>query len=47
LQQNQRRTERIESATTPLTTPTMIGVAEVIEEECGVRVGEVVAEAAS
>lgn len=45
LQQNHRRTERIESATTPLTTPAMIGTTGLFEDDCPTGIGEDVVEA--
>jgi hypothetical protein len=44
LQQNQRRTERIERATTPLTDPAMIGTTGLLEEDFPTGFGEDVAE---
>ena len=40
LQQNHSRTERIESATTPLTVPAMIGPVELLDDGCADGVGE-------
>jgi len=44
LQQNHSITERIESATTPPTTPAIIGTAGLFEDERSTGVGEEVAE---
>ncbi len=43
LQQNHIRTESIDTATTPLTVPAMIGVARFFDDGCGDGVGEGVA----
>ena len=42
LMQNHSRTERIESATTPLTVPAMIGTAELLDDGCADGIGEAV-----
>lgn len=46
-QQNHSRTDRIEIATTPLTTPAIIGTAELLDDDCGEESGDEVADAPS